>query len=58
MGGRSMRGYINKQYTVWCGCCPVWDQLSAINKAIATKEFKKAGWKYTKEKGWLCKVCK
>lgn len=50
-------GYISKQYTVWCGVCGNWDQISVNLKKRAIKKWKHAGWKKTKN-GWVCPKCR
>ncbi|NWL87572.1 hypothetical protein DMN77_08135 [Paenibacillus sp. 79R4] len=53
-----MIGYISSEFTVWCGKCSKWEQVSTISKTFAAKEFTKSGWRKTKEHGWVCPSCK
>lgn len=48
------KGYISRQFTVWCGLCHEWYQESCRTQAQAIAEFKRLGWKNTKEHGWVC----
>lgn len=51
------KGSWTREYTVWCGMCVKWDQLSGYELSAAQREVRKIGWAYTKEKGWLCPDC-
>lgn len=52
-----MSGNITREYTVWCGRCPKWTQDATSNtKALAVKEFRRNGWKESKN-GWVCPDC-
>ena len=52
-------GKISTEYTFWCGLCVRWDQLpSEGSKKLTIVEARRAGWKLTKENGWICPKCK
>lgn len=48
------KGYISRQFTVWCGLCHEWFQESCNTQAQAIKYFKRRGWRLTKANGWIC----
>jgi len=50
------KGYISIEYTVWCGECGNWDQISG-KKKYAKRQWKIDGWKLTRDYGWLCSNC-
>jgi hypothetical protein len=56
-GGSVNRGHISQQFTIWCGSCEAWDQVSGTRKRCVS-EWRKAGWKRTKATGWICPKCK
>lgn len=50
-------GYISTEFTVWCGKCGHWNQISG-RKTVAIKEWKRMGWKRFKAPiGWVCPTC-
>lgn len=52
------KGYISRQYTVWCGVCGQWDQRdNARDKAHMAKLARRSGWSFSKEHGWRCPNC-
>lgn len=50
------KGYAVRGYTVWCGECGNWDQVSGSLKSCE-KLWKKNGWTKTRRWGWLCPEC-
>jgi len=52
-----MKGRISTEFTVWCGTCIKWHQLSAKNQKSAIIYFSSNGWKKIKPAGWICPVC-
>jgi hypothetical protein len=51
---------ISVTLTVWCGGlpdCDEWLHLEAAQKRHGAREAKRAGWKLTRERGWLCPRC-
>lgn len=57
MSNEQSKGYISREFTVWCGGCIEWRQEGAARQALAAKAFRKSGWKLTEQKGWLCPIC-
>jgi hypothetical protein len=51
------KGYITREYVVWCGC-GAWERETST-PLLKTAEgcFKKLGWKKTKKHGWRCPRC-
>ena len=45
------KGYMEKMYTVWCGCCVEWDYVPDAQGA------RRRGWYLTREFGWICRKC-
>jgi hypothetical protein len=52
------KGYISKQFTVWCGLCNKWDQASAPRNKVFVAEIKAAGWRSYSHFGWVCPACR
>jgi hypothetical protein len=52
-----LRGYISRQYTVWCGECGHWKKVDSALKKRAEYISRKAGWKNTSANGWTCPKC-
>jgi ABC-type transporter lipoprotein component MlaA len=50
---------ITTTFTVWCSNCSEWEYAEATchNKSEAIEDYKKRGWKFNKNIGWLCKKC-
>lgn len=51
-----IKGAITTQFTIWCGNCGEWDQISDSLKG-AKQDFALLGWKNTHKHGWLCLEC-
>lgn len=51
------KGFISKEYTIWCGNCAEWWQKSIETKKLMIKIVKKAGWKFKNKLGWICPNC-
>ncbi|ASS66239.1 hypothetical protein [Paenibacillus sp. RUD330] len=56
-GQTEYKGWISRDFTVWCGGCTEWQQVSTRRETDAAKEFRVHGWKLTKHRGWLCPNC-
>jgi len=54
---KGTKGYIDKQYTVWCGSCCAWGRVSNPRKNEAIKIFCDRGWRNMKNSGWTCPGC-
>lgn len=50
-----MVGTITTERTIWCGSCAEWDQKSDEPRMAAA--WRKAGWRLTRKRGWLCPAC-
>ena len=51
------KGTMTTEFTVWCGCCDIWEQVSAESKTETANTVKKQGWRRTKTHGWMCPKC-
>jgi len=49
---------ITTQFTVWCGGCAEGDQVTAKNRRKAGFVWREVGWRFTKDRGWLCQKCR
>ena len=45
---------ISTEKTIWCGVCSNWNQQGAGGHVA---HWRKAGWRRTKEHGWMCPAC-
>jgi len=53
-----IKGHIQYDPTIWCGRCGQWEPLLETGKHFpARKAAIKAGWKYTRADGWICRDC-
>ncbi len=52
-----VKGEISIEHTVWCGICMNWEQAAEPTKRLMGIFARSRGWKYTKEKGWVCPKC-
>jgi hypothetical protein len=52
-------GDISREHTFWCGHpdCAEWKTFPSWTLTIAHRDAKRAGWRKTKEHGWLCPAC-
>ena len=48
----SVKGTLEKMFTVWCGGCSEWEYVKTAADA------KRREWANTRSNGWLCKKCK
>lgn len=51
------KGYITREYTVWCGRCEEWYQDTARSIKEVQPKFIQMGWSKTRKHGWLCPEC-
>lgn len=51
-------GEITRTYTVWCGInCEEDTDYCSETMLRAAKEFRRIGWRKTKQYGWICGRC-
>lgn len=50
-------GKITREHTVWCGVCGNWHQIADERKRVCIRQFRKMGWKNTRDRGWVCNRC-
>ena len=48
------KGQISRETTIWCDLCPEWNSQPGVGNA---PRWRKAGWKLTRERGWICPNC-
>lgn len=60
ISGKSIRGKITTQHTVWCACCNHWEYVgdASTDRKEAILLATSQGWNYLEGVGWLCPDCK
>ena len=54
------KGVISKRLTMTCGgeyACTEWMDCGNTTVCEAAADARRGGWKFTKERGWLCPEC-
>jgi hypothetical protein len=50
-------GHMTIERTVWCGLCVKWSQQCEHSQRRMNRVVRSAGWRKTRERGWLCPAC-
>jgi len=61
MNQEELRGRMKAEWHVMCGRCGDSEYLDAHEATLTGRRAKLAeqsGWKYTRDRGWLCALCK